>query len=269
LAAPFFYISYHKVTHIITHMKLHSIENDPEYIMLQTEMVRMQNWLIETGKRLIIICEGRDSAGKGGAIMRFIRFINPRHYRVVALNKPTDEERGQWYFQRYIRHFPSPGEIVFFDRSWYNRAVVEPVMGFCTQEQYDLFSKQVVQFEDMLIEDGMIIFKLWFSIDKKEQNIRLEERKSNPLISWKLSTVDMQAQLKWNDFTKYKEQMFQNSGTKTSPWIIIKGNDKPLARKEAMRYVLKNIPYDQKGLTGIDLDYSSEIIQVIDGTSDH
>ena len=174
-------------------MNLHSIENDPEYIKLQTEMVRMQNWLIETGNRLVIVCEGRDSAGKGGAIMRFIRFINPRHYRVVALNKPTDEERGQWYFQRYIEHFPSPGEIVFFDRSWYNRAVVEPVMGFCTQEQYYLFIKQVVQFEQMLIEDGVMIFKLWFSIDKDEQNVRLKERKSNPLISWKLSTVDMQA----------------------------------------------------------------------------
>ena len=148
-------------------MRFHSIENDPEYIQLQTEMVRMQNWLIETNNRLIVICEGRDSAGKGGAIMRFIRFINPRHYRVVALNKPTEEEKGQWYFQRYVEHLPSPGEIVFFDRSWYNRAVVEPVMGFCTQAQYHLFIKQVVQFEKMLIEDGTIIFKLWFSIDKE------------------------------------------------------------------------------------------------------
>ena len=152
-------------------MHLHSFENDPEYIQLQTEMVRMQNWLIETKRRLIIIYEGRDSAGKGGAIMRFIRYINPRHYRVVALNKPTEQEKGQWYFQRYIKHFPSPGEIVFFDRSWYNRAVVEPVMGFCSQEQYELFMKQVTQFEDMLIEDGILMFKFWFSIDKKETKI--------------------------------------------------------------------------------------------------
>ncbi|MCB0836901.1 MAG: polyphosphate kinase 2 [Bacteroidetes bacterium] len=244
-------------------MHLHSLENDPEYINLQIEMVRMQNWLIETGKRLVIICEGRDSAGKGGAIMRFIRFINPRHYRVVALNKPTAQEKGQWYFQRYIQHFPNPGEIVFFDRSWYNRAVVEPVMGFCSQEQYDMFIKQVVQFEDMLVEDGMIIFKLWFSIDRKEQNIRLEERKSNPLISWKLSTVDMQAQLKWDDFTKYKELMFQATGTQKSPWVVIKGNEKDLARKEAMRYVLKNVPYEQKGLTGVRLDYDGDVVTVI------
>jgi polyphosphate kinase 2 len=247
-------------------MQLHAIENDPEYIQLQTEMVRMQNWLIETGNRMIIVCEGRDSAGKGGAIMRFIRFINPRHYRVVALNKPTDEERGQWYFQRYISHFPSPGEIVFFDRSWYNRAVVEPVMEFCTQEQYDIFIKQVVQFENMLIEDGMIIFKLWFSIDKDEQHIRLQERKTNPLISWKLSTVDMQAQLKWDDYTRYKELMFRNTGTLTSPWIVVKGNDKNLARLEAMRYVLSNTDYQQKGLAGVDLDYNPEIIQVQDGS---
>ena len=241
----------------------HSIESDPEYIMLQTEMVRMQNWLIETGKKLIIIYEGRDSAGKGGAILRFIRFINPRHYRVVALNKPTEREKGQWYFQRYIEHFPGPGEIVFFDRSWYNRAVVQPVMGFCTKDQYDLFIKQVVQFEDMLIEDGMLIFKFWFSIDKEEQFSRLEERKSNPLISWKLSTVDMQAQLKWDDFTRYKERMFETTGTQNSPWIIIKGNKKDLARKEAMRYVLQNVEYEQKGLTGVNLEYDSEIIRLI------
>ena len=244
-------------------MHLNSFENDPEYIQLQTEMVRMQNWLIETKRRLIIIYEGRDSAGKGGAIMRFIRYINPRHYRVVALNKPTDDERGQWYFQRYIRHFPSPGEIVFFDRSWYNRAVVEPVMGFCTQHQYELFMKQVIQFEKMLIEDGIIIFKLWFSIDKEEQFSRLEERKSNPLISWKLSTVDLQAQLRWDDFTQYKEMMFEKTGTKKSPWVVIKGNNKDNARKEAMRYVLNNIDYAHKGVTGVRLSYNTDIVNVI------
>jgi polyphosphate kinase 2 len=230
-------------------MHLHSLENDPEYLNLQIEMVRMQNWLIQHKKRLLIIFEGRDSAGKGGAIMRFIRYINPRFYRVVALNKPTDIEREQWYFQRYVAHLPKPGEIVFFDRSWYNRAVVEPVMGFCTKAQYNLFMKQVVQFEDMLIDDGCLIIKFWFSIDKEEQNKRLEERKSNPLISWKLSTVDMQAQMKWNDFTHYKTEMFEITGTKKSPWVVMKGNDKDKARKEAMRYVLHNVPYDQKGIT--------------------
>jgi len=243
-------------------MALHSLENDPEYINLQTEMVRMQNWIIENKQRLLIIFEGRDSAGKGGAIMRFIRFINPRHYRVVALNKPTDIERGQWYFQRYMLHLPKPGEIVFFDRSWYNRAVVEPVMGFCTKEQYNLFLKQVLQVEDMLIEDGCRIIKLWFSIDKNEQNIRLTERKINPLINWKLSTVDMQAQLKWDEFTKYKEEMFKKTGTIRSPWIVIKGNNKDKARMEAMRFVLNSIQYDQKGLTGERLEPDHNILKI-------
>jgi len=248
---------------ILENMKLHAIENDPEYIKLQIEMVRMQNWLIETRQRLIIVCEGRDSAGKGGAIMRFIRFINPRHYRVVALNKPTDEESGQWYFQRYIQKFPNPGEIVFFDRSWYNRAVVEPVMGFCSQQQYDLFMKQVTQFENMLIEDGTIIFKFWFSIDKEEQNMRLEERKSNPLISWKLSAVDMQAQLKWDQLTKYKQAMFEKTGTQNSPWIVVKGNDKDLARMETMTYLLENIDYTKKGISGATLKHNPNIVTVI------
>ncbi|MEZ4938541.1 MAG: polyphosphate kinase 2 [Crocinitomicaceae bacterium] len=244
-------------------MYVNPLENDPEYINLQTEMVRMQNWLIENNKRLIIICEGRDSAGKGGAIMRFIRYINPRHYRVVALNKPTDEERSQWYFQRYIKELPRGGEIVFFDRSWYNRAVVEPVMEFCTKRQYKLFMKQVKQFEKMLIEDGTIVFKLWFSINRNEQGRRLEERKVNPLISWKLSTVDMQAQMKWDDYTKYKELMFSKTGTERSPWIIIKGDDKELARKEAMRYVLYHVPYEHKGEYAERLKPDPNIISTI------
>jgi len=244
-------------------MALHTLENDTEFIQLQTEMVRMQNSLIESGKRLVVICEGRDSAGKGGAIMHFIRFINPRHYRVVALNKPTVEEQGQWYFQRYVKHLPSPGEIVFFDRSWYNRAVVEPVMGFCSEKQYALFIKQVSQFEEMLIEDGITLIKLWFSIDKKEQEMRLEERKTNPLISWKLSTVDVQAQQKWDDFTKYKERMFASTSSPHSPWVVVKGNNKDLARKEAMRYVLSQVDYKHKGNTEINLNFDPAIVQKI------
>jgi polyphosphate kinase 2 len=243
-------------------MALHSLENDPEYINLQTEMVRMQNWIIKNKKRLLIIFEGRDSAGKGGAIMRFIRFINPRYYRVVALIKPTEVEQGQWYFQRYILHLPKPGEIVFFDRSWYNRAVVEPVMGFCTKEQYELFMMQVLQLEEMLIEDGCEIIKFWFSIDKKEQSKRLTNRKVNPLISWKLSTVDMQAQLKWDDYTYYKQEMFKRTSIEKSPWIIIKGNSKDKARMEAMRYVLNSIPYEQKGLTGERLEPDHTILSI-------
>ena len=246
-------------------MRVNSLENDPEYINLQIEMVRMQNWIVENNKRLLIIFEGRDSAGKGGAIMRFIRFINPRFYRVVALGKPSEIEKGQWYFQRYITHLPNPGEIVFFDRSWYNRAVVEPVMGFCSNDQYNLFMKQVTLFENMLMEDGCQIIKFWFSIDKEEQKKRLEERKSNPLINWKLSTVDMQAQLKWDDYTNYKMAMFEKTGTKTSPWIVVKGNDKDSARKETIRYVLNSIPYKQKGDTLERLEPKQDIFTIING----
>jgi polyphosphate kinase 2 len=239
------------------------LENDPEYLDLQVEMVRLQNWLIEHNKRLVILFEGRDSAGKGGAIMRFIRYINPRHYRVVALNKPSQEERNQWYFQRYIQHLPTGGEIAFFDRSWYNRAVVEPVMGFCTKEQYDLFMQQVNEFEKMLIEDGTILIKFWFSIDRKEQDRRIEERKTNPLINWKLSTVDLQAQMKWDEYTKYKEAMFEKTSTELSPWVVIKGNNKDKARKEAIRYVLHKIPYTMKGEAADRIQPDDEIYTII------
>lgn len=239
-----------------------ALENDPEYINLQKEMVCMQNWVIENKKRILIIFEGRDSAGKGGAILRFIRFINPRYYRVVALTKPTEVERGQWYFQRYIEKLPNPGELVFFDRSWYNRAVVEPVMGFCSEKQYQTFLKQVVSLEEMLIEDGMTIIKFWFSIDTKEQKKRLEERRTNPLKQWKLSTVDAQAQQKWNDYTHYKNEMFKKTNARISPWIIVSGNDKATARKEAIRYVLNTIPYDDKGLTGERLEPDSGIVKI-------
>ena len=243
-------------------MPFHSIERDPEYINLQAEMIKLQKWITSHRKRVLVIFEGRDAAGKGGAIMRFIRFINPRHYRVVALGKPSEVEEGQWYFQRYIDKLPNPGEIVFFDRSWYNRAVVEPVMGFCSQEQYHAFLEQVVMLEKMLVEDGITIVKYWFSIDEKEQKKRLEERKVNPLIQWKLSTVDMQAQLKWHDYTHYKTKMFEETSSEFSPWVIIKGNKKKLARKEAMRYLLHLLPYDEKGSTNENLIPDKEIIKV-------
>lgn len=239
-----------------------ALENDPEYLRLQTEMIKLQTWVKDNNQRILIIFEGRDSAGKGGAIMRFIRFINPRYYRVVALGKPTDLEKGQWYFQRYLDKIPNPGEIVFFDRSWYNRAVVEPVMNFCTDEQYNIFLKQVVLLENMLIEDGIKIIKFWFSIDFQEQQKRLDERKTNPLIQWKLSTVDMLAQLKWDEYTKYKNNMFDFTSTKISPWVVIKGNEKDNARKEAMRYVLNSIDYSEKGSTGERLEPDSEIISI-------
>lgn len=246
-------------------MHLYALESDPEYILLQTEFVRLQQHIKENNKKVIIIFEGRDTAGKGGAIMRFIRFLNPRLYRVVALSKPTEVEKGEWYFQRYVYHLPGPGEIVFFDRSWYNRAVVEPVMGFCTQEQYDLFNQQVIQLEKMLTDDGIKIFKLWFSIDIEEQKFRLEERRTNPLKQWKLSTVDAQAQAKWDDFTKYKELMFDKTSTPQCPWIVIKGNDRERARIEAMRCILAQMEYDRKGETGVKLSPDYDVISFITG----
>jgi len=242
-----------------------SMENDPEYINLQAEMVKMQSWVQENKKRVLVIFEGRDAAGKGGAIMRFIRFLNPRFYNVVALAKPTELEKGQWYFQRYLNNLPNPGEIVFFDRSWYNRAVVEPVMGFCTTKQYETFLEQVVLLEKMLVNDGIIIVKFWFSIDSKEQRKRLEERKINPLIQWKLSTVDMEAQLKWDEYTEHKIKMFDATASTYAPWVVIKGNDKEAARKEAMRYLLHIIPYTDKGKTGENLTPDENVISVLQG----
>jgi polyphosphate kinase 2 len=248
-------------------MKLFYSEDDPEYISLQTELVWLQHHIRNTNKRVVIVFEGRDTAGKGGAIMRFIRFLNPRWFKVIALSKPTEKEVGQWYFQRYIEHLPGPGEMVFFDRSWYNRAVVEPVMGFCSDEQHELFNKQVVQLEKMFIDDGIFLFKFWFSIKSKEQKKRLEERIYNPLKQWKLSSVDVEAQSKWQEFTKYKEKMFKNTGTNFAPWSIINGNNKDIARKEAMRCVLNALDYDKKGETGVNLVPNTEIVTTIQGKS--
>ncbi|PCE62995.1 polyphosphate kinase 2 [Sediminicola luteus] len=248
-------------------MKFLNSEEDPEYINLQTEMVWLQQHIKETNQRVIVLFEGRDTAGKGGAIMRFIRFLNPRLFRVVALSKPTEKEMGQWYFQRYIEHLPGPGEMVFFDRSWYNRAVVEPVMGFCTQEQYDRFKKQVVQLEQMLVEDGIHLFKFWFSIGPHEQKRRLEERVSNPLKQWKLSRVDVHAQAKWQEFTTYKEWMFQNTSTPLSPWTVINGNHRETARREAMRCILNKLEYPKKGSTGERLETDKNIIKTIKKTN--
>lgn len=244
-------------------MSFHSLEEDPQYVNLQTEMVWMQQSLHAQRKRLLILFEGRDTAGKGGAIMRFVRFLNPRHYQITALSKPTEIESGQWYFQRYIKHLPDPGHIAFFDRSWYNRAVVEPVMGFCNPDQYQMFLRQVVTFEDMLLEDGMTIIKFWFSINLDEQRKRLEERKTNPLKQWKLSTVDAQAQEHWHDFTSYKNEMFNATATPRCPWIVVDGNDRNLGRMEAMRYVLSQMEYDKKGETGERVAHDAKVVQAM------
>lgn len=241
---------------------LHALETEPEYLDLQVEFVRLQSWVKQEKKRLLIIFEGRDAAGKGSTIMRFVRFLNPRHYRIVALAKPTALESGQWYFQRYIKELPNPGEIVFFDRSWYNRAVVEPVMGFCTIRQYKFFMEQVVLLEHMLKEDKLEIIKFWFSIDEEEQNKRIIERKTNPLKQWKLSTVDALAQAKWDEYTRYKESMFARTSTNRNPWLVVQGNDRDKACMESMRYVLNKIKYAPRGETGSRLAPDPEIVQI-------
>ncbi|WP_439127444.1 polyphosphate kinase 2 [Polaribacter sp.] len=217
-----------------------------ELKLLQIELVKLQRWISKEKKRVAIIFEGRDAAGKGGNIRRFMEHLNPRSTRLVALNKPTEIEKGQWYFQRYIKELPNPGEIVFFDRSWYNRAVVEPVMGFCTEQQYKEFLVQVPEFEHMMYEDGVIIIKFWLSITKDEQLRRFEDRKENPLKRWKFSPVDKQGQLLWDKYTHYKAEMFSKTHTSYSPWMMIKTNDKKVARLEAMRHVISQFDYEDK-----------------------
>ncbi|NJO87871.1 MAG: polyphosphate kinase 2 [Chloroflexia bacterium] len=249
-------------------MKLHSLETDPEYISLQTELVKLQKHIQKENKRLLIIFEGRDTAGKGGSIMRFVRYLNPRRYRIVALNKPSEVEEGQWYFQRYIKQLPDPGEIAFFDRSWYNRAVVEPVMGFCTKEEYEQFMINVNIIEKMLVDDGIKIIKFWFSIDIEEQKNRLERRRTNPLQQWKLSTVDAVAQQKWEDYTEYKIKMFERTSTLHSPWVVIKGNNKDIARLEAIRYVVNHNDYAEKGLTSVRLTEDPEVVTILNSSMD-
>lgn len=226
---------------------LKKLKYEAELRELQSEFVNLQKWIAENKMRVAVIFEGRDAAGKGGSIKRFKEHLNPRTARVVALTKPTIEEQGQWYFRRYIKVLPNPGEIVFFDRSWYNRAVVEPVMGFCTEKQYKKFMVQVPEFEHLLYEDNLILIKFWFSISKAEQKERFDSRLSNPLKRWKFSPVDMKGQGLWDEYTHYKEQMFSKTHTNFSPWIIVKTNNKKEARLESMRYVLSKFDYKGKG----------------------
>ncbi|MBK1880405.1 polyphosphate kinase 2 [Pelagicoccus mobilis] len=231
---------------------------------LQRELVLLQQHVVRNKKRLLIIFEGRDAAGKGGAIRHFTRHLNPRAMRVIALPKPTEKETGQWFFQRYFLGLPNPGEIIFFDRSWYNRAVVEPVMGFCSSEQYEEFMLQVNDIERMLINDGIQIIKFWFSINRDAQQGRFQSRKSDVLKQWKLSTVDALAQEKWDEFTFYKEQMFQRTHTLKSPWVVVNGNDKAQARFESIRYVLSQSEYDRKGEIGIRLEPDPKLVKHYD-----
>jgi polyphosphate kinase 2 len=213
---------------------------------LQVKLIKLQQWVIENNMRVCVICEGRDAAGKGGAIRRITHHLNPRHYKVIALPIPSEIEQGQWYFQRYISKLPNPGEIVFFDRSWYNRAVVEPVNGFCTQDEYERFMSEVNNFEDMITGKKMILLKLYFSITKEEQQLRFGDIKSDPLKRWKMSPVDEKAQELWDVYTKYKEVMFRTTDTKHNPWHIIKADKKMNARTEAVQLLLKAVPYNVK-----------------------
>ncbi len=213
---------------------------------LQVELLKLQAWVKETGQRVVILFEGRDAAGKGGTIKRFMEHLNPRGARVVALEKPSEVERGQWYFQRYISHLPTRGEIVLFDRSWYNRAGVERVMGFCNHNEYDEFMRQAPEFERHLVRSGVRFFKFWFSVSRSEQRRRFKERQAHPLKQWKLSPIDMASLDKWDDYTRAKEEMFLHTDTSDAPWTVIKSDCKKRARLNAMRYLLTRLPYANK-----------------------
>ncbi len=220
---------------------------------LQCELLKVQAWVKDSGERLVIVFEGRDAAGKGGTIKRFMEHLNPRGARVVALEKPTDVERGQWYFQRYVQHLPTRGEIVLFDRSWYNRAGVERVMGFCNDDEYREFMRQAPEFERNLVRSGTRLVKFWFSVSRAEQRRRFEEREHHPLKQWKLSPVDLASLDKWDDYTKAKEAMFRFTDTVESPWTVIKSDCKKRARLNALRYVLHTLPYTNKDPQAIGL----------------
>ncbi len=213
---------------------------------LQVELLKLQAWVKETGQKVVILFEGRDAAGKGGTIKRFMEHLNPRGARVVALEKPSEVERGQWYFQRYVQHLPTAGEIVLFDRSWYNRAGVERVMGFCTDAEYQEFMRQCPEFERMMVRNGTHLIKFWFSVSREEQRRRFKERRVHPLKQWKLSPIDLASLDKWEEYTKAKEAMFFYTDTADAPWTVIKSDCKKRARLQAMRYVLHRLPYTNK-----------------------
>ena len=224
---------------------------EKEKFKLQVELLKLQAWVKETGQRLVIIFEGRDAAGKGGTIKRFMEHLNPRGARVVALEKPSPTEQGQWYFQRYVNHLPTRGEIVLFDRSWYNRAGVERVMGFCTDQEYQEFIREAPEFERHLVNSGLHLVKFWFSVSRAEQRRRFKERENHPLKQWKLSPIDKASLDKWDEYTRAKEQMFFETDTADAPWTVIKSDCKKRARLNAMRYVLHKLPYTNKDLAQV------------------
>jgi len=222
-----------------------------EKYRLQVELLKFQQWVRKSGQKLVILFEGRDAAGKGGTIKRFMEHLNPRGARVVALEKPSIAERGQWYFQRYVQHLPTAGEIVMFDRSWYNRAGVEHVMGFCTDAEYAEFLRQAPEFERNLVRSGVHLFKFWFSVSREEQARRFVERERHPLKQWKLSPIDLASLDKWDDYTKAKEAMFAATDTADAPWTVIKSDCKKRARINAMRYILHHLPYENRDLARV------------------
>lgn len=234
---------------------------EDEKYQIQIELAKLQDWVYENKKRVAIVFEGRDSAGKGSTIKRFVEILNPKIYRVVALGVPTEEEKNNW-FGRYEKYLPKPGEIVFFDRSWYNRGVVEPAMGYCTEDQYRDFMENVTKWEESLIDDGMILIKFWFSITKEKQLQRFELRKTSPIKYWKFSPNDEKVVGKWDVITKYKNQMFERTSTEKSPWVIVNSNDKKIGRLNAMRYALSVIDYDRKDPEACE--YYPEVISVIE-----
>ncbi|GAA1998604.1 polyphosphate kinase 2 [Brevibacterium samyangense] len=221
-------------------------EYELEKYKLQIELLKFQYWTQDTGHKHVIVFEGRDAAGKGGTIKRFTEYLNPRAARVVALNKPSDREHGQWYFQRYVQHLPTAGEMVLFDRSWYNRANVERVMGFCTDEEYEVFMNQAPVFEKMLVDSGISVTKFWFSVTRREQRTRFAIRQIDPVRQWKLSPMDLESLGRWEDYTEAKEATFMRTDKDWAPWITIKSNDKKRARLNAMRYFLGQFDYEGK-----------------------
>lgn len=226
--------------------KISLFDYESEKHLLQRELLKVQSWVKETGQRIVCLFEGRDAAGKGGTIKRYMEHLNPRAARVVALEKPTDRERGEWYFQRYIHHLPTTGEMRFYDRSWYNRGGVEKVMGFCTDREYLEFMRQAPNLERMLVNSGIILFKFWFSVTQQEQLRRFHSRKFDPLKQWKLSPIDIQSLSKWEDYTEAKQSMFFHTDTGDAPWTVVKSDDKKRARINCIRYFLHNLDYTGK-----------------------
>jgi polyphosphate kinase len=229
----------------------------------QAELIKMQRYLEETNTRMVILFEGRDAAGKGGTIRRMVRYMNEKHYRLVALGKPTEEQKTQWFFQKYVAQLPRGGEVVLFDRSWYNRAMVEPVFGFCSDKQYEDFMTGVTGLEKDMVRQGTILIKLYFSVSKKEQAFRFDRRKTDPLRQWKLSEVDIQAQERWDDFTNMKYAMLKRTNTNDAPWTIIRSDDKTKARFNAIKVILNSVPYKNRDAK---LDYRPDPEIVVSGS---